>query len=111
MTEFGAHGLARLHLARELFDHRVMKPVRAVMDGEAEIGLLRAPLYRRDHALIVVIEQANAAAFEGWRLIQECLDRLRRRVGSIARKEKPRAVLLIDLIPGHRRYRVGAGDG
>lgn len=59
----------------------------------------------------MVIEEANAAAFEGRRLIQECLDRLRRRVGSIARQEKPRAVLSIDLIPGHRRYRVGAGDG
>lgn len=111
MTEFDAHGLARLHLDRELLDHRVMKPVPAVMDGEAEIGLLRAPLHRRDHALIMVIEEANAAAFEGRRLIQECLDRLRRRVGSITRKEKPRAVLPIDLIPGHRRYRVGAGDG
>ena len=111
MTEFDAHGLARLHLARELLDQRVLKPVRAVVHGKTEVGLLRAPLYRRDQALIVVIEQANAAAFEGRRLIQECLDRLRRRVGSIARKEKPRAVLPIDLIPGHRRYRVGAGDG
>lgn len=111
MTEFGAHGLARQHLARELFDHRVMKPVRAVVHGKTEVGLLRAPLHRRDHALIMVIEEANAAAFEGRGLIQKCLDRLRRRVGSVAKKEKPRAVLPIDLIPGHRRYRAGARDG
>lgn len=102
---------ARLELACALFDHRVMKPVRAVVHGKTEVSLFRAPLHRRDHALILVIEEANAAAFEGRRLIQECLDRVRRRVGSIARKEKPRAVLPIDLIAGHRRYRGGAGDG
>ena len=111
MTEFHAHGRTRLHVARELFDYHVMKPVRTVMHGEAELGLLRAPFHRCDHALIMVIEEANAAAFKGRRLIQECLDRLRRRVGSIARKEKPRAILPIDLITCHRRFRVGAGDG
>ncbi len=111
MTEFHAHGRARLDLARELFDHRVMKPVRAVVHGKPEVSLLRAPLHRCDHALITVIEEANAAAFESWRLIQERLDRLRRRVGAIARKEKPGAVLPMDLIMCHRRFRVGAGDG
>lgn len=111
MTEFQAHGLARLHLARELFDHRVMKPVRAVVHGKTEVGLLCAPLHRCDHALIMVIEEANAATFEGRRLIKERLDRLRRRVSSMTREEKSRAVLPIDLIPRHRRCRVGTGDG
>lgn len=49
MTEFHAHGRARLDLARELFDHRVMKPVRAVVHGKPEVSLLRAPLHRCDH--------------------------------------------------------------
>lgn len=106
-----AEALARQDISRELFDHRIVKTVHAVMHRKAKVGLFSPPLHRRDHALIMVIEEANAAAFEGRRLIQECLDRLRRRVGSIARKEKPRAVLPTDLIPGHRRYRVGAGDG
>lgn len=69
MTEFHAHGRTRLHLARELFDHRVMKPVRAVVNRETEVGLLRAPLHRSDHTLIMVIKESNAAAFESRRLM------------------------------------------
>lgn len=102
---------ARQDIGRELFDHRIVKTVHAVMHRKAKVGLFSPPLHRRDHALVAVIEEAHLAAIEGGRLIQERLDRFRPQVGSMAREEKPRAVLPIDLIPHHRRYRVGAGDG
>lgn len=106
-----SEALARQDIDRELFDHRIVKAVHAVMHRKAKVGLFSPPLHRRDHALLAVIEEAHLAAIEGGRLIQERLDRLRRRVGPMTREEKPCAVLPIDLIPGHRRYRVGAGDG
>lgn len=106
-----AEALARQDISRELFDHRIVKAVHAVMHRKAKVGLFSPPLHRRDHALIAVIEEAHLAAIEGGRLIQERLDRLRRRISSMARTEKPRAVLPIDLIPHHRRCRVGTGDG
>ena len=105
-----AEALARQDIGREPFDHRIVKPVHAVMHRKAKVGLFSPLLHRRDHALVAVIEEAHLAAIEGGRLIQERLDRLRRRVGSMTREEKPRAVLPIDSIPHHRRCRVGAGD-
>jgi hypothetical protein len=66
------------------------------MHRKAEVGLFSPPLHRRDRSLVVVIEEADAAAIEGGRLIQERLDRLRRRVGSMAGKENTREVLSTD---------------
>ena len=103
--------LARQDISRELFDHRIAKAVHAVMHREAKVGLFSPPLHRRDRALVAVIEEAHLAAIEGGRLIQERLDRFRCRVAAIAREEKTCAILPINLIPGHRRCRVGAGDG
>lgn len=103
--------LARQDIGCELFDHRIVKAVHAVMHRKAKVGLFSPPLHRRDHAPVAVIEEAHLAAIEGGCLIQERLDRLRCRVSSMTREEKSRAVLPIDLKPRHRRYRVGTGDG
>lgn len=93
--------LPRQYFSRQLLDHRVMESVRAVMHGKAEAGFLGPPLHRGDHPPIMVIEEANAAAFKDGRLMQERLDRLRRGVCAIAREKMSCAVLPIDLITRH----------
>ena len=87
MTNGLPEAFARQDISRELFDHRIVKAVHAVMHRKAKVGLFSPPLHRRDNALLAVIEEAHLAAIKGGRLIKERLDRLRRGISSMARTE------------------------